>query len=1204
MPGDEVLVCLHCHSSLSDGTLSPEQLAEHLAGRGVRYTALTDHDTVAGLAAFRGALSRRGIGVIDGVEMTAASPRGELHLLAYAFDPADQGLATILEGARRHTDAGVQGLMDSLKRMGGRSESPPAGVPEACEAIRAVHAAGGVAFLAHPLSYSFDRLALEELVRELTAAGLDGLEAVYSVYSEEDTRALLALAGKHGLAVSAGTDYHGPGLPAHPEAALRLERGRWESFRALLLRTADSSAGREDRGGAGAPVAHPREVRRLRLSRFAARIILPTATAIALFIVSIFALIIPRLERTLLERKKEMIRELTNSAVSMLAEYAADEQAGRLRREEAQGAAAAHLRGLRYSGKDYFWITDLHPTMIMHPYRPELEGQDVSGYADANGVKVFVEFVKAVREREEGYVEYLWQWMDDSQRIVPKLSFVKRFPPWDWVVGTGVYLEDVNAEIGRVTGSLIRLCAGITVVLALLLVFVAQQSLAVERRRRRAEGALRESHERYRALVEASGEGLVVVLDGACAFANKSFQRMLGYTEAELALHGLADLVRPYEGEEAEVRAFLAALARLPAEAEPPALECVLAGRGGRTVDAVLTASPIRLADREGAVLTVKDVSAGRRVETGPGGELAALWQEAEVGMFRAAWGRRAFILDANPAARRLFGITDDGPQVNLFSLIAEAREAERLFADLTDSGAVRERELTLARPDGATVTVWLSAALTRGEDVRRLEGLARDVTQLARREKRREELIAELESSSLFLSQPVQPLAREVPVVGLESPIRAAASRLTRERADCALVAGPTGDPVGILTDRDLRERVIAAGADPQGPVREIMSSPLLWVSAGSLVYEAVLRMRDREINHLLVRDSAGRTLGVVRSRDLLQLQRQSPALLSREIAAARSVEEAADARGTLVELVRGLLQSGAGPRSVCRVFSSASDLIVQKLVELAGQELGEPPSSFAFLALGSAGREEPTPGSDQDNALLFSGGEDQESARRYFLALGQKVCGWLAAMGVPPCPGGAMAGNPSWCATLQEWESYFARWVRLPEPRELLDFNIFFDLRAAAGNRDLVDRLHGTIAGLLAENPPFFLHHARDALQRRLPSLPKGGSFDTKEAMAPIVSFARLYALRHGVRAVNTCERLEELRDRGGMDRRTCENVTQSYTLLLRLRLASQLEGRGNLVDLSVLPHGEQTLLREAVDQLALLAKRIGYDFLGGPV
>ena len=1199
MSAERIPVCLHCHSSWSDGAFTPEQLAGELAARGVRYAALTDHDTLAGLASFREALARLGVAAIAGVEMSVASSRGELHLLAYGFDPDDPGLSAVLEASRRHADAGMQGLVDSLKRLGGRAEAPPAGLPDPGQAIRAVHAAGGAVFLAHPLSYSFGSEALESVVRELSAAGLDGLEALYSPYSEPQVRLLLDLAARLGLAVSAGGDFHGPGLPGDAQPLTALDPERWEAFRAVLLRGRAGGGPRPEEHQP--PAASPREARRLRPGRFAARIVLPTLTAVVLFVLAFFVLIIPRFQAILLERKKEMIRELTNSAVSILAEYAAEERAGRLSRAEAQAAAAGRLRDMRYNLKDYFWITDLEPRMIMHPYRRELEGTDVSGYTDANGVRVFVEFAEAVREKDEGYVEYLWQWMDDAQRIVPKLSFVERFQPWNWVVGTGIYMDDVNAEIRRVTGSLIRLSAGIVVLLALLLAFVVQQSLAVEKSRRQAEQSLRESHERYRTLVEASGEGQVVVIDGACAYANTAFRRMLGYTDAELALLTVADLVRPYPGQEQEARAFLATVASEEARAAGSRLlACGLQGREGKPVDVLLSASGIRAGGRPGAILTAREVGSWQRLEGG-GGELRALWQESEVALFLATWGRRAFLLDCNPAARSLL-LAPGGERTDLFSLFADPREAERVFAELAATGRLRERELALARSDGSTRIVRLSAALARAPDgaIRHLEALACDLTELRRQDRRREELLAEQETSSLFLSRPLAAIARRVPTVELESSLRDAAARMTREKVDCLLVAGPSGEPLGIVTDRDMRERVVAAQADPGRPVREFMSSPLVWAPAGALVYEAVLLMRDRGLAHLLVRE--GGRMGVVRALDLLQLQRHSPAVLGREIAAAAGVEQVADCRGRLLELVRGLAASGVSPRSTTRIYNALADRILARLIELAVAELGPPPAPFVFLALGSEGRQERTPGSDQDSAILFDAEGPAESERRYLLALGARVCAGLEAMGVPRCAGGAMADNPSWCATFQQWQAYFAGWIRQPEPRELLDFNIFFDLRAAGGEAGLAERLRTGVSALLAENPPFFLHHARDARGRRLPAWPKGGRLDAKEAMAPIVSFARLYALKHGARAAGTRERLEELRERSLLDGGLVGETLQAYDLLSRLRLEAQLAGSGNLVDCSALPHAEQTLLRESLGLLSLLQKRIGFDFLGG--
>ena len=200
----------------------------------------------------------------------------------------------------------------------------------------------------------------------------------------------------------------GSGIPGQSAVGIAVGTGQWKAFREMLLMC-------QPRLQMKRPGEAPLPARRA--GGFPARIIIPTVLAAALFVVSIFALIIPRFEETLLEKKKDTIRELTNSVVSVIAEFAADEKAGRLTREEAQKSAAARVRDIRYGaeGKDYFWITDMHPTMIMHPYREDLVGKDVGGYADANGVRVFVEFVKAVREKSEGYVEYLWQWKEQCQ---------------------------------------------------------------------------------------------------------------------------------------------------------------------------------------------------------------------------------------------------------------------------------------------------------------------------------------------------------------------------------------------------------------------------------------------------------------------------------------------------------------------------------------------------------------------------------------------------------------------------------------------------------------------------------------------------------------------------------------------------------------------------------------------------------------------
>jgi signal transduction histidine kinase len=184
-----------------------------------------------------------------------------------------------------------------------------------------------------------------------------------------------------------------------------------------------------------------------------------------------------------------MIRELTESSWSILAAHAQEERDGLLTRQKAQASAIENLRRLRYGPelKDYFWINDMHPRIVMHPYRPDLEGKDISGFTDPNGKRLFLEFVKVVKANSAGYVDYEWQWKDDPGRIVPKISYVKGFEPWGWIVGTGIYVEDVRAEIAAITRKLTLICLGILSVIVALSVYIVRRSVIVEQEKKQAE---------------------------------------------------------------------------------------------------------------------------------------------------------------------------------------------------------------------------------------------------------------------------------------------------------------------------------------------------------------------------------------------------------------------------------------------------------------------------------------------------------------------------------------------------------------------------------------------------------------------------------------------------------------------------------------------------------------------------------------------
>ncbi len=218
-------------------------------------------------------------------------------------------------------------------------------------------------------------------------------------------------------------------------------------------------------------------------------IILPAVLSVVLFFMTIFFLAIPSMESALMAQRRGLIREMTELAWNTLDQYYTKTKTGQLTNAAAQTGAIEHLRHMRYGPelKDYFWINDMHPHIIMHPYRPELEGKDVSDFSDPNGKRLFFEFAAMVSHQGAGFVDYEWQWKDDPNRIVPKISFVKGFEPWGWVVGTGIYTNDIEQEISTITKKLTLIGISILIFIAGLSTIIIMQSVAAEKKRIAAE---------------------------------------------------------------------------------------------------------------------------------------------------------------------------------------------------------------------------------------------------------------------------------------------------------------------------------------------------------------------------------------------------------------------------------------------------------------------------------------------------------------------------------------------------------------------------------------------------------------------------------------------------------------------------------------------------------------------------------------------
>lgn len=272
------------------------------------------------------------------------------------------------------------------------------------------------------------------------------------------------------------------------------------------------------------------------IRKFFFSIIVPSILTILLFITSMYVILIPSFEKNMMNKKKEMIRELTNTAWSLIKEYDDEYKDSLITLEEAQRLAAKKIGKMRYGaeGKDYFWITDMQPVMIMHPYRPELNNSLLDDYTDPQGVRLFIEAVKVVKTTGEGFINYMWQWKDDSTQIVPKLSYVKGFKNWGWIIGTGIYLDDVQAEIGALKERLTKISLLISAIIILILAFIIMQSLKIEVWRKKAEDDLLQSRQKYKTLVEASSEGTIMIKDSRIIFSNHMFEQLTGKTHNEV----------------------------------------------------------------------------------------------------------------------------------------------------------------------------------------------------------------------------------------------------------------------------------------------------------------------------------------------------------------------------------------------------------------------------------------------------------------------------------------------------------------------------------------------------------------------------------------------------------------------------------------------------------------------------------------------
>lgn len=474
------------------------------------------------------------------------------------------------------------------------------------------------------------------------------------------------------------------------------------------------------------------------------------------------------------------------------------------------------------------------------------------------------------------------------------------------------------------------------------------------------------------------------------------------------------------------------------------------------------------------------------------------------------------------------------------------------------------------------------------------------------------------------FFNQPISAMYRPIiATCSRDTSITTAAQMMAKTHSSSLLVTSESKIE-GIVTDADLRERVIAKDLDAEAPVEQIMSYPVISISDGSLVYEAFLTMIEKDVRHLMLINHLGEIIGVMTEKDLITAQANSTYLLIKTVKAAKNITQLENIHARLIRMLLNPIQNGSSTEYITKLITAFSDAIIDKVISFALDELGPPPCKFCFMIMGSEGREEQTFISDQDNALVYEdidNPEEQEKAAQYFLQLSEKICNQLNIAGYKLCIGENMAKNPKWCQPLSVWKDYFTRWIRAAKPKDLLYSSIFFDFRGVWGELALADELKTYLLQSIEGWPGFLRNLTENAIYFRPPiSLFRRfvvekegeheGSFDIKIAILPIIDFARVYSLQHGIRDTNTLRRFFRLHKKRVLDDEEYRDLVQTYGYLMRLRFLRQItviideeKEPDNFINPTDLSYLDQAMLKKIFRRIKKFQEKLSFDFTGTP-
>ena len=470
-------------------------------------------------------------------------------------------------------------------------------------------------------------------------------------------------------------------------------------------------------------------------------------------------------------------------------------------------------------------------------------------------------------------------------------------------------------------------------------------------------------------------------------------------------------------------------------------------------------------------------------------------------------------------------------------------------------------------------------------------------------------------DSNSMWLYKGLEDVINKSPVsVDVETSITAAAQLMTTQKVSSLLVTRED-KLIGIITDRDLRSRVVAASLDIHLPVSHIMTPNPAQIMGNRTLFDALALMTERNIHHLPVIDQQTLVpLGMVTASDIIRHQRGNVLFIIGELSKAENLYELTRLSWQLPHYFSAHAKKAGDYDIAGKILSQATDIMTRKLIGFFQQANGKAPMMFAWLVYGSQAREDQTMGSDQDNGLLLAE-RPSEAQAEYFAKMADYVCNGLAKCGIKLCDGNIMASNPKLRLSLEEAIEEAKRWVKAPTKDAIMHFNIFLDVRCAAGDISLFKQLQRQRAPLMKQNM-FLAALTRNSNEISVPLsmfqkfiYEKGRKekdvIDLKtRAVALINNIARIYALADGVTLPNTLARLDALSENSQLSKRDATNLRDIWLFLNRLRWRHQLENKvtDNRVSVSSLSSIEKHQLKAAFKAIERTNQAMVMKFSGG--